>query len=79
MIFFCNGHSVNYLKKVFFNPVRGVAVWVNVGLYDLSERKKGLPQVLFHVLKSCEKSRFVFTSQFVMCSLAIFYSTISVL
>lgn len=40
--------------------------------------KKNLPQVLFYVLKSCEKStkcpyRFVFKSWFVMCSLSTFY------
>lgn len=42
------------------------------------KKKKNLPQVLFYVLKSCEKSTkcpygIVFKSWFVMCSLAMFY------
>lgn len=54
----------------------GVFVWMRMCMIGM--RKKNLPQVLFYILKSCEKStkcpyRFVFNSWFVMCSLAMFF------
>lgn len=51
-------------------------------MMGMKEEEKNLPQVLFYVLKSCEKStkcpyRFVFKSWFVMCSLSTFYFKVS--
>ena len=61
------------------DPARSVLVWMKmcVGWEWKAKKEKDLPQVLFYVLKSCEKStkcpyRFVFKSWFVMCSLAMF-------
>lgn len=59
------------------DPARGVLVWKGMCV-GLVWKANKLPQVLFYVLKSCEKTTkcpygFVFKSWFVMCSLAMFY------
>lgn len=78
-------HQLDLKKKK--NSVQWLCNWTlrevcllfeDVWIWWVWKKKKNLPQVLFYVLKSCEKStkcpyRFVFKSWFVMCSLSTFY------
>lgn len=82
-VWFCNDMIIASARLKVFNDFatrpckRCACVDEDVRMIGM-KGKKNLPQVLFYVLKSCEKStkcpyRFVLKSWFVMCSLAMFY------